>query len=154
MYSSKHPIAVIGGCDPAVTFRPQPLSSSELVDAFCVIILLVFLCFNDFPGSSLDIFSWLIACFASHFPANSGGGLLPEGFAVATLPLMSDPDVTETRLDLCASLTAGCASVSRGWRSSWRLSSPDTHPRGQPCTSTQGHTVRHHLLRLKYLSHR
>lgn len=110
--------------------------------------------FNDFPGSSLDIFSWLIACFASHFPTNSGGGLLPEGFAVATLPLMSDPDVTETRLDLCASLTAGCASVSRGWRSSWRLPSPDTHPRGQPCASTQGHTVRHHLLRLKYLSHR
>lgn len=39
----------IGGCDPAVTFRPQPLSSSELLDAFCVIILLVSLCLTIFP---------------------------------------------------------------------------------------------------------
>lgn len=64
----------------------SPLSSSELVDAFCAIILLVFLCFNDFPGSSLDIFSWLIACFASHFPTNSGVVCFPKGLPWPLFP--------------------------------------------------------------------
>lgn len=98
MYSSKHPIAMIGGWNPAVTIHSKPLFSSELVDAFCVIILLVFLCFNNFPSSSLDIFSWLIACFASHFTMISGGDTLPKWFAVTTLHFMSDPNGMKTLL--------------------------------------------------------
>ena len=64
MHFSKDAITAVRGCDPAVTSHAEPLSSSELVAAFCVIILLVFLCFNGFLGSSLGICSWLIAHFA------------------------------------------------------------------------------------------
>lgn len=59
MHSSKHPIAVIRGCDPATPSHSGPRASSELVEAFCVIILLVFPLY--LPGSSPDSFSWLIA---------------------------------------------------------------------------------------------
>lgn len=130
MYSSRHPTAGIGGWDPAVTFRSQP-SSSELLDAFCVIILLVFLSFNDFPGSSLDIFSRSIAHFASSLHRDAGGHTLPKGLAVATLHLASDPNVTETRW------TARLADrerglLDRGHRRSWRLVFPTPAPAVSP----------------------
>lgn len=84
MYSSKHPVAVIRGCDPAAPSHSGPRASSELVEAFCVIILLVFPLY--LLGSSPDSFSWLIAHVASCLTVISGCCALSPWIEVSSEP--------------------------------------------------------------------